>query len=408
MDLVVANARTDEEKTVDIGIKDGIIVKIGKITEKSKKRIDARGNAVVPGFVNIHTHLDKADLLSKMSRSQFGGTLEQNRELLKGFKRDYTIQNIKERARPVILEMVAHGCTAIRTQVDVDSTGGLVPLKALTELKEELKDVVTLQICAFPQEGVLKPGTRERLEEAAETADVIGGLPLIESDPDSQKEHVDILFEVAKKNNRDLEIQIDESNDPSDFLLPYLAQKTIDEGYEGRVSATHCISLSAVDDETAQKTIDLVKKAAINIIVTPSANLITRFPDVKRRPYNSITRVKELLEAGINVAIGTDNIRDIFFPLGNCSMLREMHCLATTTRMTAYGDEKKLFDMASVNGARIMGLGYGIAEGNAADLIVLNKGTLLGALDNLAFIPYVIKHGRLVSSTLLNTKIEGR
>ena len=286
-DLIIRNAvLTDDTLPVDIGIKDGEIKSIGEIKEKASthKEIDAKGCLVIPGFVNSHTHLDKADLISQMSPSQFGGTLEENRRLIREFKEDYTIAGIKERASRTIKELAGQGITAIRTQVDVDLTAKLTPLKALCELKKEFADFVHIQICAFPQEGVFNPGARDLLEQAlSEGSDLLGGLPLVEGTRRDQEKHIDMLFEIAKKYDKELDVQIDESNNPEDFMLPYLVEKTIDENYCGRVSATHCISLSKVKDEIADGIMERLKQADINVIITPSCNLITRFPVPKGR-----------------------------------------------------------------------------------------------------------------------------
>ncbi|MFH1055841.1 MAG: amidohydrolase family protein [Candidatus Altiarchaeota archaeon] len=399
--LLIKNALTiSSPEPVDILIEDGYITEVGRLNGKG---LDAKGRLITPGFVNVHTHLDKSDLLFRMRPEHFGRSLEGNRQLLKTFKGSYTVEDIRERAGRVIREFIENGVTAIRTQVDVDSTGGLKPLLALKGLKDEAG--VTLQLCAFPQEGVLEEGSRAMVEHALEEgADLLGGLPLVEKTREEQEQHLEVLFELSREYDVDLEVQVDESNNPQDFILPMLAEKTIENKMEGRVSATHCISLSAVDDKVASETIKLLVKAQLNVIVTPSANLITQFrvPDgVHRRAANSITRVKELLDAQVNVALGTDNIRDIFYPLGNCSILREMHVLASATRMTGAHDPCSLFNMASVNGARIMGLDYGVKPGCKADLIILNAASHRDALNGQPVIPNVIRGGRVVCESKL-------
>ena len=405
-DLIIKNARLkDDAASVDVGLKGGNIRNLGEIRRKGKdqREIDAGNNLVISGFVNSHTHLDKADLLSQMKPSQFGGTLEENRKLIQKFKMNYTVSGIKERAGKVIREMISHGITAIRTQVDVDPTAKLLPLTAICELREEYTGMVDIEICAFPQEGVLRPGARDLIEQALNNgADILGGLPLVEKTEKEQKEHINILFEIAKKYDRDMEVQIDESNNPRDFMLPYLIERTIEEDYQGRVSATHCISLSKVDNETANRVIKRLKEADMNIIITPSCNLITSFPEMEgSRPFNSITMVKELVENGVNVAMGTDNIRDIFYPLGNGSMIREMHVLSTTTRMSSVDDVDNIFAMASLNGAKIMGIDYGVTVGGPADLLVTNCTTKRGVINSREVIPYVLKNGQVVSQSNL-------
>jgi cytosine/creatinine deaminase len=402
--LLLKNARIHGmPETQDILIKDGLIDCIGGMEGSG---VDLAGRLITPGFVNIHTHLDKADLISYMGPSDFGKTLEENRELLKKFKSQYTVENIIERATPVLYELMANGVTALRTQADIDSTCSLKALEAMIELKKQ--SPINIQVCAFPQEGLMGEKQGGQMEAAIETgADLLGGLPLIEETPEEQVKHLDILFELAVKHDVGLDIQLDESNSPQDFLLPILAEKTIENRMEGKVAATHCISLSKVPAEVAAQTINLVKQAEINVNVTPGANLITRFPqpgDTHPRGYNSITLVKELIDAGVNVAVGTDNIRDIFFPYGNCSMIRETYLLAMATRMTRAKDPENLFKMASVNGAKTMGLNYGLIPGAKADLNVFYATDYLKAINSPEKIAYVIKDGRIICKDGVKTQ----
>lgn len=404
LEFSIGDARFSDSSVSNLVFSNGLISRIGRLSAPAD--IDAGGMLIQPGFVNIHTHLDKADLLSRISPSQYGKTLEENREILKTLKRNYSEKEVMGRAGSVLSEMIVQGCTAVRTQVDVDATAGLTPINALLKLKKKYSGLVELQLCAFPQEGILSDEKQDLLEKALEKgADLLGGLPLVEKNIADRKKHVDMLFEIAKKHNKELEVQIDESNNPEDFMLPYLIEKTIEEGYTGKVSATHCISLGRVDDKTAEKTIQGLRKAKINVIVTPSANLITRFPEKAGRPGNSITRIKDLAQNGVNVALGTDNIRDIFFPLGDGSMLREMHVLATSTRMTEVNDFEKIFNMASVNGAKIMGLDYGVEVGKKADLIVCNGVSHRDVLNGFPSIRYVIKDGRIVAKTEVSAEL---
>ncbi len=393
---IILNARIrSHPDLIDIACEGGIITEIGSIGGDG---IDACGRLVCPGFVNAHTHLDKADLLLQMKPSDFGKSLTENRELLKRFKVGYEIEEIRKRAKRVIREFIANGVTAIRTQVDVDGTGGLKACEALNGIKEELP--IELQICTFPQEGVLDENARSLVEQALDAgADLMGGLPLVEKTEEGHMQHIDVLFEIAKKHDVDLDIQLDESNDPRDFMLPYLIEKTIECKWQGRVTATHCISLSAQDENIIKETSRLLAQARINVITTPSANMITRFdlPEgIHSRPSNSIAPLIHLVDAGVNVAIGTDNIRDIFYPMGNCSMLREMHVAQASTRMCDQNAPQRLIDMATVNGGRILGLNYGIHEGAAADILILGCDAPSGVLNGPENIPMVIRSGRLV------------
>ena len=198
--------------------------------------------------------------------------------------------------------MLSKGITAIRTQVDVDPTAGVIPIKSLLKLKEKYKDRAYIELAAFPQEGVVDEAKRDLMEKAMELgADVVGGLPLVESKGNERK-HLEILFELAKQHNKNLDIQVDETNDPRMAILPEVLKKTKEENFQGRVTVTHAIALSRLPTEKAKEIIDQMKALKINVIVTPSANMITRFAEVNDlwiRPSNSITRVTELYDNGI-------------------------------------------------------------------------------------------------------------
>lgn len=401
-DLVVRSARlTDFGDLTDIGINGEWIADIRPGLAPGRREIQAAGQLCLPGFVNAHTHLDKADLLGRMTPDQFGGTLEENRQLLKSLKRGYTTEEVGARAKAVAYEMLANGITAIQTQADVDPTAELRAVEALLALRDDLSKVMDFRVGVFPQEGAVGREKEELLDAALRLgADVVGGNPYVEGSEDDRRKHIDNLFALAAKYDRDLEVQIDETNDPRPFLLPYLIQRTVAEGYQGRVTATHAIALAAVDEATARKTIEGLAEAGISVNVTPSCNLITQYlapPELPVRGHNSITRVKDLLDAGVNVAIGTDNIRDIFYPLGNCSLVRELHALATTVRLTGYSDGECLFRMAISGGARVLGIERGIAPGMPASLVVLAGRTFREVLGAPDYVPAVISRGRVVS-----------
>ncbi len=396
--LVIKNARINDTTISDIGISNGKIEKIGKL-KNGETNVDANKNYVISSFVNSHCHLDKSNLLDKMAEDHLGKTLEENRLLLKKLKSSYSESDIEKRATDTIERMLSKGITAIRTQVDVDPTAGLVPIKSLLKIKNKFKDRVYLEISAFPQEGVVDEAKRELMEKAIELgADVVGGLPLVE-EKGKERRHLEILFELAKEHNKKLDIQVDETNDPRMSILPEVIKMTKDENFNGRVTVTHAIALSRFPTEKAIQIIDQMKNLNINVIVTPSANMITRFAEVNDlwiRPSNSITRVTELYDKGINVALGTDNVRDIFYPFGNCSMIRELHMLVSATRMTTRTYIDAALSMATTNGAKLLGLNYGIEEGRQADIIITDGKSKLDILNSDETIPCVIKNGNIL------------
>ena len=186
--LVIKNARINDTTISDIGINNGIIEKIGKLKD-GNTIIDANKHYVLSGFVNSHCHLDKSNLLDKMTEDHLGKTLEENRLLLKKLKSSYSSSDIERRATDTIEKMLSKVITAIRTQVDVDPTAGVIPIKSLLKLKEKYKDRAYIELAAFPQEGVVDEAKRDLMEKAMELgADVVGGLPLVESKGNERKQ----------------------------------------------------------------------------------------------------------------------------------------------------------------------------------------------------------------------------
>ncbi|HID15995.1 MAG TPA: cytosine deaminase, partial [Candidatus Atribacteria bacterium] len=298
MDLLIKNAKIyGKTDLVDIACDGGKIVEISPgIKGEFKEVIDAEGNFVSSAFIDPHIHLDKV-LVVDTVRPNISGTLKEAIEILWEKKRNYTVEDIVERAGKVIQWEVANGVTHIRTHVDVDTIGGLKPLEGLLATREKYKELLDLQIVAFPQEGIIQdPGTEELLYKAMEMgADVVGGMPHNEMTDDDSKRHIEILFEIAKKFDAPIDSHTDENDDPYSRTLEYLAAKTIKEGYEGRVTADHTCALSSYNDVHAAKVISLVKKADITMESNPVTNIVLegRFDTYPKR--RGLTRIKELL-----------------------------------------------------------------------------------------------------------------
>jgi len=411
MDLIIRNARVRTEKhPVDIGVKDGHIVAIEpKLKAKGAREIDAAGKLVAPSFIDPHVHLDKA-LISEVVRPNVTGTLTEAIEIIWEKKRRYTIEDIKERARRVIKWAVIHGTTALRSHVDVDTIGGLTPLRALLEVKAECAHLVDLQLVAFPQEGIVKdPGTEELMREAMDLgADVVGGMPYNEmTDPDSWH-HIDFCFELAKRHDADVDMHVDETDDPGARTLQYLAAKTIKEGWEGRVTACHTCALGSYDPYYAAKVIGMVKKAGMNMITNPATNLMLE-GRLDRGPIRrGLTRVKELLAAGVNVAYGQDCLKDTFYPtFGQADMLEVGLITAHAVQLSMPDEIETLFDMPTVNSARVMRLpDYGLEVGKPANFNLLAEETVQEAFRTHAPRRAVIRKGKLLAESFTETRLD--
>lgn len=414
---LLRNARLrDEQPPVDIGIAEGRIRSIagadGPSTDGWDRVLDLDGRLVIPGLVNAHAHLDKA-LLPKTATQELAyvdGYLEGPG--LTETKAGFTHDDVKARARTALRWAIAAGTTAIRTHIDIDPYARLTGLKAILELKQEYASLIDIQTVAFPQEGFFRePETREILEDACRLGvDLIGGKP--SADPDF-KAHLDVVCELAAAYDRGIDVHIDTSLDPdynastvdvdgapmpAELEVVYLAQKTRELGFQGRVTASHLCALSAVKPPLAANVIKLLKRAGVAVIVCPISNLYwgARGDDYDVR--RGIAPVHKLLSAGIVTAYATDNFRDAWNLYSGPDMLIHGLVTAAACHMTTPEDLWTVLEMATENPARILGLSdFGVAEGRWADLVVLETDSLIDAMTRIVPRTYVFRRGEIVA-----------
>lgn len=403
MDILVKNAKLRHKDGLrDIEVRDGVIAGIKKKSEKSAdKVIDAGGKLVTPTFIDPHVHLDKA-LISEVVRPNVSGTLKEAIEIIWEKKRSYTIDDIRRRAVRVAEWAASNGTTILRSHVDVDTIGSLTPLEGVFAAKIETRDIVDIQIVAFPQEGILKdPGAEELLREAMKTgADVVGGMPFNELTPEDSRRHIDICFDIALDFDADIDMHVDETDDPSARTLEYLALKTISEGCQGRVTAGHTCALAAYKDSYASKVINLVKEAGINMITNPATNLMLQGRLDKQPVRRGITRVKELMDADVNVCYGQDCLKDTFYPtFGRADLLEVGLITAHAAQLSMPAEIEKLFDMPTINAAMLLRLeNYGLAPNAEASFNIIDADSVQEAFrtqpDRI-----VIRKGNVIAET---------
>ncbi|MFX1423527.1 MAG: amidohydrolase family protein [Promethearchaeota archaeon] len=379
MNLIIENALTRDGKLVDIVIEYGTIRSINKsgskiVELKDAEHIDAEGSLVTESFISPHNHFDKV-LIGEIIEPNESGTLWEAIQKTWEVKQNYTKDDIQKRASKVIDQQIKYGVTHFRTHVDVDSIGNLTPLKGLLEVKKAYNDVIDLQIVAFPQEGILKDeSTEELLYKAMELgADLIGGMPHNEYTPDDSKHHIEIIFDIAKQFNVDIDSHTDETDDPNSRTLQYLAAKTIKREYHGRVTVDHICSLAAQDNYYASRIINLVKQAKINVITNPGTNMVLQGRLDHKKQRVGITRVKELLKANINVTCGQDCIYDPYYPFGKGDMLEVANLLGHAAKMTSRSEINILYDMTTKNASIILGIeNHGLRVGAQANIVILH------------------------------------
>ncbi|GGI54090.1 amidohydrolase family protein [Oxalicibacterium solurbis] len=406
MDLVIRNVRVwDDKPLMDIAIKDGKIAAIEEGIDASVAEvIDAEGRAVIPGMVEPHMHLEKAFLHRRMPPVL--GTLDEAIRVTGILKGKQEREDVLQRSRQVLDMAVANGTTALRAHPDVDLIQGLIGVETLLELREEYKDLIDIQIVAFPQEGILKsPGTVELMEQSMKMgADVVGACPYNELSWEDTMRHVDIVFETAQKYDAPVDMHADFSDEAKDqrfAATTYIAKKTIETGYRGRVSLGHVTSLGSLEPEELKPIIDLLKEADISIVTLPATDLYLGGRNDTKNRRRGLTPVRSLHEAGVNVAYSSNNIRNAFTPFGKADMLVIGNLLAHAVSFGTPAHQSAILDMGTINAARSIGIGrdYGIAVGKQADLVILDTYQVGDALLDMPARSWVIKRGRITVVT---------
>ena len=393
MDLIVRNSFIAKmHKRMDIGVMRGKIVRVSsKIKESGRKEIDAEGGLTFPGFVDPHVHMDKSLLLGRIGKEQDFSTLVKKIATMRELKRSFTAEDVKHRMIQAARMAASRGTTVTRTHVEADPIVRFKCVQGALAARDACRDIIDIQTIAFPQEGWIKNRDGSELEsrpfirEAIERGiDVVGGnvnRSVWESDAEQQ---VDELFSLAKQKNADIDMHLDNSDNAVAFTLPYVCRKTIEYGYQGRVTVAHIPSLSAVPDRVARRVIDRVKEAGLSVCVLPSRI--------------RLTRVRELMDAGVNVTCGTDNMQDAFVGVGNGDLLEAMLLLAQVTEMGFDEELERIFELGTTHAAKALRIdrNYGIEEGKQADLVILEAPSVPEAIRLQPLRRAVIKRGNLV------------
>ena len=399
MDLLLKNVRlADDQPLQDVAINEGRIQKIATgITDSATREIDAEGRVLVPGFVESHIHLDKALIASRKPNQS--GTLQEAIKVTAELKPTFTKEDIYERAKRVLDMIIPNGVTAIRTHSEFDPAQGFTGFETILQLKEEYKDLVDIQVVAFPQEGIFKaPGTEQMMYEAMEMgADVVGGIPYNDA---PAKEHIDLVFEIAKKYGKDVDLHQDFADEADDITIEYLCEKTIKEGYQGRVAVGHLTALHALPPEKLTPIIEKMAEADISVMALPATDLHLGARNDVYNVRRAVTPIRKLRDGGVNMCIATNNIRNAFTPYGNGDILQTAMLAIPVAHLGGADDLGSVLPMITENPARAIGLkDYGIKEGNKADMVLLDTKVVEEAIIDIPTRLYVIKDGRVTVET---------
>ncbi|QBD82740.1 cytosine deaminase [Ktedonosporobacter rubrisoli] len=404
-DLIIRHARLHRRaEPIDIAVANGSFARIAHdlSAESAAHEIDAAGHLVVPPFVNAHVHLD-AVLTVGQPRFNASGTLLEGIQIWSERKPSLTHEDVKRRALEEIRWEVAQGTLYIRSHVDVCDPE-LTALRALLEVREEVRDICELQLVAFPQDGIFSfPNGPELMRRAMELGcDIVGGIPHHEWTRDMGVEDVHYAFSLAKEFNRDIDCHCDETDDPLSRFTEVMAADTLQQGWQGRVTASHCTAMHSYDNAYAFKLIQLLARAQVNVIANPFDNVVLqgRFDTYPKR--RGITRVKELLAGGVNVALGHDSIMDPWFPLGKGDMLAAAQLALFLCHMSGYEEISDVLDLITIHGAQALRIQerYGIEEGKPANFLILDAPSAFEALRLVPARLHVFKQGREVAHTV--------
>ncbi|MGX7418517.1 amidohydrolase family protein [Carnobacterium gallinarum] len=405
MDILLKKVRLDDESELqDVGIKDGKISAIEKeINQPATKIIEANGKVLIPGFVESHIHLDKALIASRKPNKS--GTLQEAINVTAELKPTFTKEDIYIRAKKALDMIIPRGVTTIRTHAEFDPAQGFTGFETIMALKKEYQDLVDIQVVAFPQEGIFKaPGTEKMMYEAMEMgADVVGGIPYNDA---PANEHIDLVFEIAKKYNKPIDLHQDFSDEANSLSIDYLCHKTIAEGYQGRVAVGHLTALHALPKEQLDPIVALIAEAGISVMALPATDLHLGARNDTSNVRRAVTPIRKLRDGGVNMCIATNNIRNAFTPYGNGDILQTAMLAIPVGHLGGADDLPTVLPMITENPAKALGLtNYGISVGNQADLVLLDTFVKHDAIIDIPERLYVIKNGKITVETHKKTMI---
>ncbi len=393
MDLIIKNVVVPGGGgALDIGIQDGVVVALETGLQADAEVLDAGGRQAVPGFVESHIHLDKACILDRCKSEE--GTLDEAIREVSAAKKAFTVEDIRARAVKTLEKCILQGTTRMRTHLEVDPVIGIQSIEAVLPLVREYAWAIDLEICVFPQEGLLNnPGTDELMVEALKRgARVVGGCPYTDSDPKGQIARV---FEMAREFDVDIDFHLDFDTNPEGMTVEDVCAMTERHGYGGRVAIGHVSKLSALAPEPLAATASRLADVGVAVTVLPSTDLYLMGAERDHDIVRGVAPVHRLVDHGVNCALSTNNVLNPFTPFGDCSMIRMANLYANIGQIGTDAGLKRCLELVTERPAKLMRLDdYGIRIGNPADIVILDCGTSVAAVQELAVPLYAFKRGR--------------
>jgi cytosine deaminase len=394
LDYVFRNVRIagSEREMVDIGVRDGRFAAIEIGLPGDAPGEDLGGRLVVPGLVETHIHLDKSCILDRCSCET--GTLDEAIAAVAAAKKAFTEEDVYARASRTLRKSILHGTQFMRTHVEVDPRIGLTSVRALKRLKQDYSWAIDLEICVFPQEGLLDdPGCEDVMVAALEAgADVVGGAPYMDKDSHGQ---IARIFALARHFDVDIDFHLDFGIDPSHLDLIEVCRLTEEMGWGGRVTIGHVTKLSAVPAGELAEVATRLAGAGVALTVLPSTDLFLIGRDRDHSVPRGVTPAHKLIEQGVTCSLSTNNVLNPFTPFGDCSLVRMSNLYANIAQVGTPSGLAACFDMITSSSAKLLNLdSYGIRVGLSADMVVLDCESRSQAVAELGQPLFGLKGGR--------------
>lgn len=393
----------DSGRVADVLVAGGKVARIAPSipVPQGARVIEAEGMLVSPPFVESHVHLDSALVDNGQCLNQ-SGTLFEGIEIWRRLKQGLTLEDVKARAIRTLRMQAEQGVLFVRSHADV-SEEKLIALRALLEVREAVKEWTTLQVVAFPQDGLYGSTQQiERMEEALRLGtDVVGGIPHYELTREDGVNSVHKIFELAAKYDRLIDVHCDEVDDPQSRFLEVMAACAIRAGNGPKVTASHTTAFGSYENGYANKLMGFLKRSRVNFVANPLINIVLQGRTDTYPKRRGLTRVKELWQNGLNVSLGYDCVMDPWYALGTGNMLDAAHMAVHVCQMMGQTEINACFDMVAFGGAVTMNLGegYGITEGRAANLVVLPATNRFEAIRRRVTPRVVVSRGRVLCET---------
>jgi cytosine/creatinine deaminase len=390
-DLILRDARLHDGSPVDIGILDGRIAAVEPGLAGDGPAEALGGRLVVPGFVETHIHLDKSCLLGRCQCHK--GTLDEAIAAVAEAKRGFTEEDVYARAETTLRKAITQGTMRMRTHVEVDPRIGLTSVRALTRLRQDYAWAIGVELCVFPQEGLLDdPGCEDVMVEALKSgAGAVGGAPYMDKDSHGQ---IARIFDLARRFDVDIDFHLDFGLDPTHLDVEEVCRLTDLTGWGGRVAVGHVTKLSSVPPEQFDAIARRLAGSGVAVTVLPATDLFLTGRDHDRDVPRGVTPAHRFLDHGVTCSISTNNVLNPFTPFGDCSLVRIANLYANVAQVGTPDGLSSCLDMVTTLPAKLLNLDdYGIAPGRPADLVVLDTDSPSNAIAELSQPLFGLKAG---------------